>query len=83
MTKADWKYITISKEMAYSLDTIIRREKKKLMIHDKRELVRLVLRQFILNYEKGRFYNAQESIRKGVDEIIKDQEKLIKNKELD
>ena len=52
MGREDWWYVNLPVETAETIDHILAKEGKKYAIYDKKELVRILVRDFILKYEE-------------------------------
>jgi hypothetical protein len=75
MARKDFTYLKIATNMFMALETIFKKEGKKYHIKDKTELARIILRQFISNYENDKFHKAQESVRLPLNKIMEEERK--------
>lgn len=52
MARDDWFYVNLPIEWGETMDRVLLKEGKKYLIYDRKEMVRQILRDWLMNYEE-------------------------------
>lgn len=65
MARKDWFYVNLPAEMGEALDKIVEKEGKKYAIYDKTDLVKTLVRDFLIKYEEKHGLIAARKVIRG------------------